>query len=148
MVKKKASYIPQILALGGLGLLVLAVILLKSQPAEETRVQAPDLLPQAQLEAVLQAGQPALAFFHSNTCQQCIEMIGIVGEVYPEFASSVALVDVNVYDERNTALLQQVRLQFIPTLIFYDRDGTTEVVVGVIQAGELRQKLTLLAGDS
>ena len=75
-------------------------------------------------------------------------MIGIVGEVYPEFASSVALVDVNVYDERNTTLLQQVRLQFIPTLIFYDQDGTAEVVVGVIQAGELRQKLTLLAGDS
>ena len=76
---------------------------------------------------MLQAGQPALAFFHSNTCQQCIEMIGIVGEVYPEFANSIALVDVNVYDERNTALLQEVRLQFIPTLIFYDQYGKSEL---------------------
>jgi thioredoxin 1 len=145
MVKKRALYLPQVLALGGVGLLVLAVVLLKSLPVEETRAATADALPQEQIEQVIQAGQPALAFFHSNTCQQCIEMIGIVGEVYPKFADSVALVDVNVYDERNAALLQEVRLQFIPTLIFYDQDGQAEVFVGVMPAEQLRQRLASLA---
>ena len=148
MVKKRVSHLPQVLALGGLGLLVLAVILLKSRPAEETRAEAGDVLPQEQLEQVLQAGQPALAFFHSNTCQQCIEMIGIVDEVYPDFSGSVALVDVNVYDGRNSALLRQVELQFIPTLICYDQNGEAEVFIGVMTAEQLRQRLTALAEDS
>ena len=145
MVKKRVSYLPQILALGGLGLLVLAVIMLKSRPAQETRAETADVLPQEQLAQVLLAGQPALAFFHSNTCQQCIEMVGIVGNVYPEFAHSVALVDVNVYDERNAALLQEVRLQFIPTLIFYDQNGKSDLFIGVMPAEQLRQRLASLA---
>lgn len=144
MVKKRASHLPQGLALGGAGLLILAVVLLKSRPTEEIRAETADALPQEQLEQVLQAGQPALVFFHSNTCQQCIEMIGIVGEVYPEFADSVAMVDVNVYDERNADLLLEVRLQFIPTLIFYDQDGQPEVFVGVMPADQLRQRLASL----
>jgi thioredoxin-like negative regulator of GroEL len=148
MTRRKPSKLPQILALGGFGFLVLAVILIKTKPSEEARVQHPDVLPQAQLEQVLQADRPALAFFHSNTCQQCIEMIGIVGEVYPEFVDSVSLVDVNVYDERNASLLQQVRLQFIPTLIFYDHDGQAEVFVGVMPAEQLQQRLAALAGGS
>lgn len=144
-MEKKASHFPQILALGGLGLLVLAVILVKSHPFEETRAQIADILPQEQLAQVLQAGQPTLAFFHSNTCQQCIEMIEIVGDVYPEFSTSVALVDVNVYDEQNAALLKEVRLQFIPTLIFYDQNGKSELFVGVMPAEQLRQRLASLA---
>jgi len=145
MVKKKTARLPQVLALGGLGSLVLAVVLLKSRPAEETRAETADVLPQEQLAQVLQAGKPALAFFHSNTCQECIEMIGIVGDVYPKFADTVALVDVNVYDERNAAMLQEVGLQFIPTLIFYDQDGQAEVFVGVMPAEQLRQRLASLA---
>ena len=147
-MKKNASHLPQVVALGGLGLLVLAVILLKSHPAEETQAETADVLPQEQLAQVLQDGQPALAFFHSNTCQQCIEMIGIVDEVYPDFSGSVALVDVNVYDGRNSALLRQVELQFIPTLIFYDQNGEAEVFIGVMTAEQLRQRLTALAEDS
>jgi thioredoxin-like negative regulator of GroEL len=145
MTHRKSSRLPQLLALGGLGLLVLAVVLLKSRPAEETRVETANVLPQEQLAQVIQTGQPALAFFHSNTCQQCIEMIGIVGDVYPEFADSVALVDVNVYDERNATMLQEVGLQFIPTLIFYDQDGKAEVFVGVMPTEQLRQRLASLA---
>lgn len=148
MTRRKPSRLPQVLALGGIGLLILAVLLLKNQPAEEAQVEHSDVLPQEQLEQILQAGQPVLAFFHSNTCQQCIEMIGIVGDVYPEFAGLVALVDVNVYDERNTALLQQVGLQYIPTLIFYDQTGEADVFVGVMPAEQLRQRLATLEGGS
>ena len=60
--------------------------------------------------------------FHSNNCKQCLTMMEVVEQVYPEFANSVALVDVNVYDERNAALLQQARIRAIPSQI--DRRGT------------------------
>ena len=145
---KKASRLPQFLALGGLGFFILAMILLKHQPVDDARNEPVDVLPQEQLQQALQAGTPVLAFFHSNTCQQCIEMISIVGEVYPRYADTVELVDVNVYDERNAALLQQVRLQFIPTLIFYDQSGEANVVVGVMQDEELNQALADLAGGN
>ena len=83
-----------------------------------------------------------------KACQQCIEMIGIVDQVYPEFKNTVALVDINVYDERNTALLNRVGLQYIPTLIFYDRTGKEQVSVGVMDPEILRQTLAALSeGD-
>jgi thiol:disulfide interchange protein len=69
-----------------------------------------------------------------------------VAQVYPEFSSTVTLVDVNVYDEYNAALLQRVGLQYIPTLIFYDHTGKGQVSVGVMEDEQLRQTLAALAG--
>ena len=140
---------PQILAIGGLVLLIVAVLVLKDKPQEAVvpTASAGDL-PSVQLDHALADHQPTLAFFHSNNCQQCIDMMEIVEQVYPEFADSIVLVDVNVYDERNEPLLQQVGLQYIPTLIFYDRLGQSQVSVGVIEAEQLRQTLAALAeGD-
>jgi len=60
----------------------------------------------------------------------------------------VLLVDVYVYDEKNEPLLKKVGLQYIPTLIFYDRAGKEQVSVGVMEAEQLRQSLAALAeGD-
>ena len=102
--------------------------------------------PEEQLRQLLAAQQPVLAFFHSNNCNQCLRMIAIVQQVYPEFAGTVALVDVNVYDARNQRLLQEARIQFIPTQIFYDRAGRSQTVVGVMQPEQLRQQLQAIAG--
>lgn len=99
-----------------------------------------------QLDQLLAAGRPVLAFFHSNNCVQCTRMIAIVEQVYPEFAASVALVDVNVYDARNRNLLQEAQIQFIPTQIFYDRAGRSQTIVGVMQPEQLRQQLQALSG--
>jgi len=108
----------------------------------------PSELPADQLQNALAEHLPTLAFFHSNSCRQCAMMIEIVDQVYPEFAASVVLVDVYVYDEKNAPLLKKVGLQFIPTLIFYDRAGKEQVSVGVMEAEQLRQSLAALAeGD-
>ena len=72
-------------------------------------------------------------------------MMDTVAQVYPEFTDSVTLVDVNVYDEQNQALLKRVELQYIPTLIFFDRSGQGEVSVGVMEAEQLKQTLASLA---
>lgn len=78
-------------------------------------------------------------------CFECTRMIAIVEQVYPEFAGSVALVDVNVYDAQNQRLLQEVKLQFIPTQIFCDRAGRSQTTVGVMQPEQLRQQLQALS---
>ena len=141
------SRLPQILILGGVILLAVMILALKQVgvPANDSSTST-SALPEAQLDRALKASQPTLAFFHSNDCQQCIEMIAIVDQVYPEFQNTITLVDIDVYDERNTALLNRVGLQYIPTLIFYDRTGKEDVSVGVMEAEILHTTLKALAG--
>jgi len=141
---KQTGLPPKILILAGIVILVAVVFLFKNQPSK-TAVTV-DELQEAQLDHYLKEGKPTLAFFHSNNCQQCIVMMETVAQVYPEFAASVALVDVNVYDENNAALLKRVGLQYIPTLIFYDYTGKEQVSVGAMEAEQLRQTLAALAG--
>lgn len=146
--RRKPSLLPQFLILGGVILLALFVLAMKNSSQPEIPGDSGDQLPQAQLDAALSAGRPALAFFHSNNCQQCIIMIDTVERVFPEFANTVALVDINIYDPNNQALLEKVRLQYIPTLIFYDRQGQIDTFVGVMEADILRQRLSsLLEGN-
>lgn len=108
---------------------------------------APTLLPEAQLDQLLAAGKPTLAFFHSNTCKKCIRMSEIVEEVYPDFADTVSLVDVNAYEGRNASLLQRVGIRAIPTLIFIDRTGQGRSYMGVMEPDELREQLRALGGE-
>ena len=144
---KKTNHLPRILVVAGVLTLAAVLLLLKagSNNQAQTTAVAGDL-PANQLQNALTEHRPTLAFFHSNNCHQCIVMMETVGQVYPEFSASVALVDVNVYDERNAQLLQDVRLQYIPTLIFYDRGGQDQVSVGVMEAEQLRQTLAALVG--
>ena len=106
----------------------------------------PDDLPEAQLERHLTAGKPTLAFFHSNSCVQCIKMMEVVEQVYPEFDGSVALVDVNVYDQANARLLQVARIRAIPTQIFFDRTGQGTVIMGAMTPDQFREQMQTLAG--
>jgi thiol:disulfide interchange protein len=140
---------PQVLVIGGVILLIFILLFFKQgrNPPATPAASAVEL-PTAQLDRALQAGQPTLAFFHSNNCQQCIVMMETVSQVYPEFSASVAMVDVNVYDENNAPLLKRVGLQYIPTLIFYDHTGKEQVSVGVMEAEQLRQTLAALAGGN
>lgn len=144
-IRHKPSRLPQFLILGGVVLLVLVVLAFKDRSQPETP-SSTSMLPEAQLERAVRAGKPALAFFHSNNCQQCLIMIETVDRVFPEFASSVDLVDINVYDSENEPLLQKVGLQYIPTLVFFDQYGQSQTYVGVMETDELRQRLKSLAG--
>jgi thiol:disulfide interchange protein len=145
--RHKPSRLPQFLIIGGVILLAFMLLVFKQvQDPGASPSDNPDGIAEIQLDRALQAGRPTLAFFHSNNCHQCIVMMETVGQVYPEFSSSVALIDVNVYDENNAALLGRVGIQFIPTLIFYDHTGKRQVSVGVMEAEQLRQTLAALAG--
>jgi thiol:disulfide interchange protein len=106
----------------------------------------PGELPEAQLDRLVIAGKPTLAFFHSNNCVQCIKMMEVVEQVYPEFDGSVALVDINVYDKANSRLLQRAQIRAIPTQIFFDRTGQGNVVMGAMTPDEFREQMQTLAG--
>lgn len=143
--RKSSSRWPQLLIIGGVVLLALVILALKDQSQPEAPANT-SALPQAQLERALSNGKPVLAFFHSNNCEQCLIMIERVEQVFPEFADSIDLVDVNVYDPKNEPLLRKVRLQYIPTLVFFDQSGQAQTYVGVMDASVLRQRLNTLAG--
>jgi len=145
---RKPSRLPQFLAILGVVVLVLAVFIFKEIKQEASPTADPNMSDEVKLDRALADHQPVLAFYHSNNCKQCLIMIETVNDVYPEFSTSLVLVDVNVYDPKNQNLLQRVGLQFIPTLIFYNRDGQAQTQVGVIEAEQLRQTLAaLVEGD-
>jgi thiol:disulfide interchange protein len=157
------KWIAQVGALLGMLLLIVVVVILKNRAAEPATVAlvesqatageeaqgaaTPRELPQEQLERLLAARQPTLVFFHSNNCAQCIKMIEIVADVYPEFEGSVALVDVNVYDPLNRALLLQEGIHSIPTQIFYNAAGEGKLTVGAMPAQVFRTYMRAAAGE-
>ena len=124
--------------------IVVAILIAKNQPTAPLQAAAGQL-PEQHLDQLMQAHVPTLAFFHSNNCQQCLDMMGIVDSVYPEFKDVIGLVDINVYDDRNARLLDLARIRVIPTLVFYDHKGQSEVFMGVMQPQELRAKFQTLA---
>ena len=135
----------RILVVAGLILVIAIILALKDKPAPAP-TQATSNLPEVQLDRALANHKPILAFFHSNNCEQCIIMIETIDQVHPEFAASIDLVDVNVYDPNNEPLLRKVGLQYIPTLVFFDRSGQSQTHVGVMEADALRQQLSSMTG--
>ena len=130
---------PTLLILAGIALLLIAVFLVKGGDNAATSVL------ESKLDEALASKRPTFVFLHSLDCIPCKEMMGVVADVYPEFQDSVALIDVDVYDQNNQNILRRERLQSIPTLVFYDAQGTRQVYIGVMQADHFRDTLTELA---
>jgi thiol:disulfide interchange protein len=157
------KWIAQAGVLVGVLLLIVVVLILKNRASEPVPIALnepqsvpgqegqgtamPQELPHEQLDRLLAVGQPTLAFFHSNNCVECTKMIKIVADVYPEFEDVVALVDVNVYDPQNRVLLQQARIQYIPTQIFYNAAGEGKLTVGAMPAQVFRAYMRTAAGQ-
>jgi thiol-disulfide isomerase/thioredoxin len=94
--------------------------------------------PADQLNQALAGGKPALVFMHSNNCQSCIDMMKVVNQVYPEFANQVVLIDVDVYDDANSPLMQKLGLRYIPTVVTFDKAGKSAQNVGAMKADAFR----------
>jgi thiol-disulfide isomerase/thioredoxin len=141
----------QIAILSVVAIAIGVILIAKAQPSAPTSVPSVPAAvesPEVILDRALAAKQPTLAFFHSLTCDSCVEMTAIVEQVYPEFKDSIALVDVNVYDNRNQSLLQRAGIRAIPTLVFIDSAGQGQMFMGVMEAAQLRQTLQTLAGSN
>jgi thioredoxin-like negative regulator of GroEL len=139
---KSARLFPRLLILVGLVALVTAIFLIKNQSSRI--VASVTESPEAQFDRYMEEQKPVFAFFHSTNCRSCIDMMAIVAEVYPEFKGSVEIIDVDVYDSRNDDLLRRAGIRSIPTLIFFNRQGQGKASIGVMEADQLRQELTIL----
>lgn len=146
--KIHVSGLPKILVVLALVIAVVAILLVKKQPQTEATQNvvlvsgaSTGERPADQYKYAISNSKPTLVFFHSNNCDSCIQMIQIVNDVFPEFAGQVVLVDVNVYDPQNQALISRVGISYIPTLVFYDRTGESQLFVGVMNGQDLRKKL-------
>jgi thiol-disulfide isomerase/thioredoxin len=141
---KQIGQLPKILILVGIMILVAVVFLLKNKPED-----APDLTakaPETQLNWYLENKQPVFVFYHSTTCQTCVDMMAVVAQVYPEFKDQVGLVDVDVYQPWNQELLRYARVTNIPTQVFINEKGESQTMIGGLQPAELRAQLQVLAG--
>lgn len=140
--RAKQAQWPRILVIAGLALLVAAIMLFKGSPKEG---EAVDVLPSEQLQRALSQGQPTVVFFHSLTCDPCMQMVDHMEQVYPSFSNRVELVDVNVSDTRNHTLLREQGVRVIPSLVFYDSAGQSSTTYGVMTPGDLQQQLESVA---
>jgi len=133
-----------------IGILILAGILLvvkKEMTPQQSNQTAPADLPKNQLALALALGKPVVAFYHSNNCDSCIQMMENMRVVSGEFINTVKLVDVNVYDAANDPLVEQAQIVYIPTLVFYDRNGESKSFVGVMDVVQLRQWFVDIGGE-
>jgi len=130
-----------LLVLAGIALLLITVFSLKNLSDSS----APVALLEAQLDQALKDKRPTFVFLHSLDCIPCKEMMGTVADVYPDFQESVVLIDVDIYDQSNSNIIHRERLQSIPTLVFYDAQGTRQVFIGAMPSEQFRDVMTQLA---
>ncbi len=142
--RRKYNSLAQILTITGVIILAAVILLLKDQNILP-RAASSGESPKTQLENALIEHRPILAFYHSWNCIPCKEMTAIVARVYPEFEDNIVLIDIDVYDRHNAALLQEAGIHAIPTLVIYNHQGDEQTLIGVIEADRLRQMLANLA---
>lgn len=68
-------------------------------------------------------GIPVVLCFHSDSCQQCKKMKATLEAVGPEYEGKAAIVEVDVYDPSEAALVQEYGIETIPTTFFVGKDG-------------------------
>jgi thiol-disulfide isomerase/thioredoxin len=155
---KQKTAINKILVVGGILSIAVFLLFLKNQgdkpvvpissaPSITSVTPVAPELPEVRLDRLLAEKEPVFAFFHSNNCHLCLEMIEVVNEVYPEYEDKVFLVDINVYDELNKNLLLRAKIHSIPTQIFINKSGEVFQSIGLMSADQLRSELDKLSGE-
>lgn len=162
--KQSSTWLRGLLIVGGVVVLLVLVYWFKNRPtaslppvptiavpAEAAVVTMPPLPTaegsiETQLQAYLDAHQPMLVFFHSQTCESCRLMSERLEQVYPDFADRVALVDVDVYAPQNQNLVMRAQIRSIPTMVFVTPDGEGQSFIGPMEVTDLVKQLKRISG--
>ena len=102
--------------------------------------------PAAQVDWILENGQPAMLLFRSTDCRPCIEMHRLVTKVRGDYERDVFFIDVIVSDTANYELIRRMGVRMIPTSFFVGRDGRAGQAIGVLSEMDLRAALESLRG--
>jgi thioredoxin 1 len=95
---------------------------------------------------VAKATTPVLVDFYAPWCGPCKRMAPTLGELAKEFQGSVSFVKVNV--DNNPDLARQYGVQGVPTLMLFQGGQRRDEVVGLVQKGELRNRITRVLGTT
>ncbi|KUG03366.1 putative thioredoxin domain protein [hydrocarbon metagenome] len=95
-----------------------------------------------EIETALENGDSIWILFRSTTCVPCVEMQKIFDQLKPEYEGKVKFIEVDVNDRANINLLQEYKLQYIPTTFIMDGQGNISYHnVGVVPLDELTAEL-------
>lgn len=110
-------------------------------PASTTRVPAEDAVQQA-----LRAGKPTVVEFGANACASCREMKPVLEALRRQHGARIAVVDVDLIQQKESSYIQRYRIQLMPTQVFFDDQGReTSRHMGSMSAEQI---LARLAGPS
>ena len=88
-------------------------------------------------QMVLQAEQPVLVDFYSDSCVPCKRMSPLLAEIEEEYTDKVKVVKVNAPYER--PLAEQYEVQSVPTLLLF-RDGKeTARLRGAVKKAQIQE---------
>ncbi|MBS3976341.1 MAG: thioredoxin family protein [Syntrophomonadaceae bacterium] len=90
------------------------------------------------------AGLPVILIFSSAGCPACVEFDKILQRVMPDYQGRVAFIKVNVADKRETELVRQYQIRYVPTLFLIDKDGKPRAHAGFVEEEVLRQAIDKL----
>lgn len=90
-------------------------------------------------EAVLQASQPVLVDFYSDSCVPCKRMSPLLAEIEQEYADKIKIVKVNVPFDR--PLAEQYTVQTVPTLLLFQNGAETARLHGAIKKAQIKEIL-------
>ena len=95
-------------------------------------------------EMVLDSEIPSVVEFWSPVCSHCQVMSGLLDEVGPDYAGRLAVFQLNVLQNPETAARYKIR--GTPTVIFFRQGKPVDGVVGLLPLKPLRAKLDSLVG--
>ncbi len=116
-------------AVTGIALLTLAALLWGcggTDPAVTTDSSVASTVsttPPQTVSPIKGTGLPQLVDIGSNSCVPCQMMAGELEELAQQYAGSVEVVILDVYDKANEALVREVGVRVIPTQLFIGPDG-------------------------
>jgi thioredoxin-like negative regulator of GroEL len=89
-------------------------------------------------------GIPSVVSFSTGNCPACLEQKKVFTELRGALAGKARFLSVNVVADRpeNRQAIQEFRIQYVPTIVFFDSTGqAVDVHVGYLTADQLRTRL-------
>lgn len=116
-------------------------------PVPQQEIDSGDLsFSEQEINTALENGDSIWILFRSATCEPCVEMYEIFQQLKPEYEGKVKFIEVDANDRANINLLQQYKLQYVPTTFIMDGQGNISYQnVGVIPLDKLTAELDRVA---
>ncbi len=111
-------------------------------PAPQQEIDSNVLSAEQEINSGLENKESMWILFVSASCEPCAEMHEIFKQLKPKYSGKVKFIEVDVNDRANFKLVQQYKLQYVPTNFIVDSQGNTSYHnVGVIALDRLQAEL-------